>query len=239
MQAEDDETEEAAVLIDIAMLIMMTAEDEQRAQEQDDVSALTEFSLPLNDIRVPGRNDVIFRPDLYTIDRHSRHSGNRRFSRLIVDHKDLYRSNRKKEDRELVLTEVVRIWRSLDPPGRFLAQTESTQSAQQDTLPLVGTVYHDIGDEDARERTAKLLKGNYGRLANNKHRDDNTASTANSSTWLSSRAGGSAESSAEQAAVSTRLGRKTDCFGGSIRGCIMGFFAKRADKEGILNQYLP
>jgi hypothetical protein len=122
----------------------------------------------------------------------------------------------------VVVAEVVRIWRSLEPPGRFLVSTEPAMS----TFPM-----HDIGDNDARKRTAKLLMGvDY---SNSKQQDDITASTAGSSTV--SRQEHTHEPRIRR--VANVAGHGGECFGGSFRGLILSLFSR--NKDSIMNQYLP
>jgi hypothetical protein len=46
--------------------------------------------------------------------------------------------------------EVVHLWRSLDPPGRFLTKTDAAQG--DDSL------WHDVGDKKAREKASQCLR---------------------------------------------------------------------------------
>jgi hypothetical protein len=182
--------------------------------------------------------DVIFRADMYGIGYQGCHNGNRRFGRLIKDYTELYRSAHQAQDRELVVMEVVRVWRSLDPPGRFIEPTEASEAAATTTTTTdeqLLLVYHDIGDEAARQRSEKLLEGEQESVTStslaSKHQDDNTASTANSSGWIggsTARSRGAHQS--ERAMVSARTNSAYgDCFGGSFRGFLLGLFAKKGD----------
>jgi hypothetical protein len=164
------------------------------------------------------------------------HNGNRRFGRLIKDYTALYCSAHQAQDRELVVMEVVRMWRSLEPPGRFLEPTEASEVAAATTTDeQLLLVYHDIGDEAARQRAEKLLGGEQESVTSTslscKHQDDNTASTANSSGWIggsTARSRGAHQS--ERAMVSARTNPAYgDCFGGSFRGFLLGLFAKKGD----------
>jgi hypothetical protein len=183
--------------------------------------------------------DVTFRTELHGKGGHNCHHGNRRFSRLIKDYTELYRSAHEAQDRELVVTEVVRLWRSLDPPGRFLDPTEATTEAATATTtteePLL-LVYHDIGDEAARQRAEKLLGGEQESVASgsvsSKHKDDNTASTANSSSGKvgSTATSRSRETHQTERAIAARSDHAYgDCFAGSFRGFLLGLFARKGD----------
>ena len=151
------------------------------------------------------------------------YSGNRLFRRLVDDYRTLFRSSAEAEDQEVVVSEVVRVWRSREPPGRFLESTHPAISH----FPL-----HDIGDEDARRRTSKLLRRRSD--ANSKNLDDVTASTAESSTLPTGTA------RRQNTASGRAQGRadRGDCFGGSFRGLVMSLFAGH-NKDSIINQYLP
>ena len=161
--------------------------------------------------------DVVFTRDHRII--YDDHSGNCLFRRLVHDYKRLYRSSLETEDREVVVAEVVRIWRSREPPGRFLESTHPTTSK----FPL-----HDIGDDEARIRTTQLLGGG-SKAKKVKPRDDVTASTADSSTLHNTRE--------NTIAGRPRRGTPLECFGGSFRGLVMHFFA--GSNDPIMNQYLP
>lgn len=148
---------------------------------------------------------------------HDDHSGNRLFRRLVNDYRKLYISAAELEDKGVVVEEVVRLWRSREPPGRFLERTESAP------FPL-----HDIGDDDARRRISQLLQRGNG--VSVKHRDDVTASTAESSTVHNM----------GENTVATRAARNAprQWFGGSFRGLVLNIFAG-SSKDSIMNQYLP
>lgn len=215
------------------------------SQPMDEISALTDYSMPLSDIYEVGDNgeqtinpgvsvfcdvwrlivlpscliDVIFaRPGEHVMP--TSHSGNRHFRRLLHDYKELYRSTAEEEDQGVVVAEVVRIWRSREPPGRFLDSTDPAEAS----FPL-----HDIGDDDARRRTSKLLRR--GHVCSTKHRDDVTASTAGSSTITRRESTGPGRGA--------KRAPRTECFGfgGSFRGLVVSLFA--SNKDSIMNQYLP
>ena len=163
--------------------------------------------------------DVIFGDSDHLIEKN--HEGNVRYRKLVNDYRRLYQSTKENEDRYLVVAEVVRIWRSLEPPGRFLVSTEPGQGE---------TPYHDIGDEDARRRTSQQLSG----IQDIKHRDDITASTAASSTVSSCRREGTAAETTRESQPK-RPSASKECFAGSFRGIVMGMFGK----DSFMNQYLP
>ena len=71
------------------------------------------------------------------------HIGNHRFRVLADEYRRIYRSSNRKE-KAAVVKEVVDLWRSRDPPGRFLTKTN----------PELGddSLWHDVGDELARKK---------------------------------------------------------------------------------------
>jgi hypothetical protein len=87
--------------------------------------------------------------------------GNIRFRDLVRQHKVRYIEARK-IDKPKVAVDVVRMWRSLDPPGRFLERTKVGGTGALCEPP----VYHDVGDKKAqlkasqclRERTPEVMK---------------------------------------------------------------------------------
>lgn len=85
--------------------------------------------------------------------------GNIRFRDLVRQHKARYIEARK-IDKPKVAVDVVRIWRNLNPPGRFLERTKVSGVVSEPP------VYHDVGDKKAqlkasqclRERTPEVMK---------------------------------------------------------------------------------
>jgi hypothetical protein len=73
------------------------------------------------------------------------HPGNKRYRQIVEDRKLEY-VDAKRLDKPLVALDVIRLWRSQDPPGRFLKLDEKT-----------GTWY-DVGDKKAREKTSQALR---------------------------------------------------------------------------------
>ena len=77
------------------------------------------------------------------------HIGNIRFRQLVNEHKFRYLAA-SKVDKPRVAMEVVHLWRSLDPPGRYLTKTDPAQG--DDSL------WHDVGDKKAREKASQCLR---------------------------------------------------------------------------------
>ena len=77
------------------------------------------------------------------------HIGNIRFRQLVNEHKLRYLAA-SKVDKPRVAMEVVHLWRSLDPPGRYLTKTDASQG--DDSL------WHDVGDKKAREKASQCLR---------------------------------------------------------------------------------
>jgi hypothetical protein len=70
------------------------------------------------------------------------HPGNKRYRKMVEDQKLNY-VNCKRLDKPLVALEIIRTWRSQDPPGRFLKIDEKTG------------LWNDVGDKKAREKTSR------------------------------------------------------------------------------------
>jgi len=79
--------------------------------------------------------------------------GNVRFRELVKQHKVRYIEARK-VDKPKVAVDVVRIWRALTPPGRFL---ERTTGPDGKTL-LEPPVYHEVGDKKAQLKASQCLR---------------------------------------------------------------------------------
>lgn len=96
---------------------------------------------PLSDIKDPHQNDVLYGRGGGT----NHHPGNKRY-RKLVDARKVDYVNSKRLDKPLVALEIIKTWRSQKPPGRFLKLEEST------------SLWHDVGDKKAREKTSQALR---------------------------------------------------------------------------------
>mmetsp|Transcript_14573 Transcript_14573/g.16951 ORF Transcript_14573/g.16951 Transcript_14573/m.16951 type:complete len:786 (-) Transcript_14573:134-2491(-) len=96
---------------------------------------------PLSDIKEPHTNDVLYGRGGGT----NHHPGNKRYRKLVEARKVDY-VNSKRLDKPLVALEIIKHWRTQEPPGRFLKIDEDT-----------GT-WHDVGDKKAREKTSQALR---------------------------------------------------------------------------------
>lgn len=76
------------------------------------------------------------------------HPGNELFRKYVERHKRVYLTARFKREKRLIANSIVKEIRSLDPPGRFLARNSKTG------------LWHDIGDEKARDKTSQALREN-------------------------------------------------------------------------------
>jgi hypothetical protein len=70
-------------------------------------------------------------------------SKNNRFRVLADEHRQRYRSSSRKE-KAVIVQEVVDLWRSEDPPGRFLARTHPDRGD--------ASLWHDVGNGKARKK---------------------------------------------------------------------------------------
>ena len=75
--------------------------------------------------------------------------GNKRFREMVNDSRSVYESA-KKQEKTIIVKEVVKKWRSLDPPGKFVKQDEFTK------------LWVDVGDEKAITRTSQLFREKKG-----------------------------------------------------------------------------
>ena len=74
---------------------------------------------PMTNITQPGVNDILCGRGGGT----NAHSGNIKFRKLVAAHKLRYLAASKAE-KPTVARDVVREWRAMDPPGRFLAKVD-------------------------------------------------------------------------------------------------------------------
>jgi len=93
---------------------------------------------------VVGDNDILCPSRGLFVDTHP---GNVKFRKLVAAHKLRYLAA-SKSDKSIVAREVVKEWRTMTPPGRFLKKKDTTD----DTM-----VWQDVGDKKAREKTSQRL----------------------------------------------------------------------------------
>lgn len=93
------------------------------------------------------------------------HSGNIRFRALIQKYKPVYRDTPKKM-KPSVSTKVVAIWRSQEPPGRFLTRSDRFHGSRR--------TFYDVGDAMARRKAAQCLreKSSKERMTQHKEREE-------------------------------------------------------------------
>ena len=96
---------------------------------------------PLKNIRDPTHNDVLYGRGGGT----NHHPGNKRYRKWVEDRKIEY-VNSKRLDKPVVALEIVKKWRSQNPPGRFLKMDDKTG------------LWSDVGDKKAREKTSQALR---------------------------------------------------------------------------------
>ena len=85
------------------------------------------YEYPTTNITHPGPNDILLGRGGGT----NQHSGNVKFRKLVATHKLRYLAATK-ADKPSVARDVVREWRSMDPPGRFLAKVDGSSTEDDD-----------------------------------------------------------------------------------------------------------
>ncbi|KAL3765621.1 hypothetical protein ACHAW5_008278 [Stephanodiscus triporus] len=96
---------------------------------------------PMSGIKKPGENDCLIGRGGGT----NYHPGNIRW-RLIVKMKKKEYMSSPRNNKPLIAMEIVRVWRTQCPLGRFLKHNEQTQ------------LWDDVGDEEARIKTSQALR---------------------------------------------------------------------------------
>lgn len=107
---------------------------------------------PTQGITNPGPHDILCGRGGGT----NAHPGNIKFRKLVAAHKLRYLAA-SKSDKPGVAREVVKEWRNLNPPGRFLAKVEESMSN-----PDQPAVWYDVGDKKAREKASQCLRERNG-----------------------------------------------------------------------------
>lgn len=87
------------------------------------------------------------------------HPGNIKFRKLVAAHKLRYLAA-SKSDKPGVARDVVREWRAMDPPGRFLAKMDGKNIRNPDDEAPV--LWYDVGDKKAREKASQCLRERNG-----------------------------------------------------------------------------
>jgi len=105
---------------------------------------MSEGYHPTTGITNPGGNDVLYGRGGGT----NAHPGNIKFRKLAAAHKLRYHAA-SRYNKPSVAREVVKEWRTMNPPGRFLTKTDPN---------LYPVVWHDVGDEKAREKASQCLR---------------------------------------------------------------------------------
>lgn len=100
----------------------------------------------------PGEHDVLLGRGGGT----NNHNGNIRFRTLVNEHKMRYLAC-SKVDKPKVAREVVRIWRKMSPPGRFLARKDGSKKGPG-SIRSADNVWYEVGDKKAREKASQCLR---------------------------------------------------------------------------------
>ena len=107
-------------------------------------------NYPTTGVTNPGPHDILCGRGGGT----NAHPGNIKFRKLVAAHKLRYLAA-SKSDKPGVAREVVKEWRNLNPPGRFLAKADGGSNGDQ-------VVWFDVGDKKAREKASQCLRGRNG-----------------------------------------------------------------------------
>eukprot|EP00543_Licmophora_paradoxa_P013100 CAMPEP_0202474792 /NCGR_PEP_ID=MMETSP1360-20130828/92568_1 /ASSEMBLY_ACC=CAM_ASM_000848 /TAXON_ID=515479 /ORGANISM="Licmophora paradoxa, Strain CCMP2313" /LENGTH=517 /DNA_ID=CAMNT_0049101933 /DNA_START=34 /DNA_END=1587 /DNA_ORIENTATION=- len=103
-------------------------------------------------ITKPGPHDVLCGRGGGT----NNHSGNVKFRQVVNEYKLKYLAA-SKVDKPKVAREVVKLWRGLDPSGRFLARKDDGRRGPG-SVKAEGNVWYDVGDKKAREKASQCLR---------------------------------------------------------------------------------
>ena len=140
-------------LLKAAMAVSTPLEDtkilKQRTESVCNVTNVTEL----------GPHDVLFGRGGRT----NHHQGNINFRKLLAQYKMKY-IDASKTNKPDVSREVVKIWRNLEPPGRFLAVSNKhnarkiCQDKKTGKMDQGEEVWHDVGNKKAQEKTSQCLR---------------------------------------------------------------------------------
>ena len=85
------------------------------------------------------------------------HSGNIKFRQMVNSGNKLRYLAASKSDKPKVAAEVVKMWRALDPPGRFLTRKDPSRRGPG-SVKAEGNIWTDVGDKKAREKASQCLR---------------------------------------------------------------------------------
>jgi hypothetical protein len=119
---------------------------DKEVTETPEQRELRRKSHPMRDISEPLPTDCLFGRGGGT----NHHPGNKLYRKMVEDKKEVY-LNSKRLDKPLVAMDIIKEWRELDPPGRFLKQDD------------VSKLWFDVGDKKAREKTSQALREKSGK----------------------------------------------------------------------------
>eukprot|EP00566_Odontella_aurita_P014245 CAMPEP_0113590866 /NCGR_PEP_ID=MMETSP0015_2-20120614/36921_1 /TAXON_ID=2838 /ORGANISM="Odontella" /LENGTH=530 /DNA_ID=CAMNT_0000497123 /DNA_START=817 /DNA_END=2405 /DNA_ORIENTATION=- /assembly_acc=CAM_ASM_000160 len=156
-----DDDDAASVGSDSALSGTVNDDNSSSKSQPRKVIVKDRDAYPVAGISKPGPNDVLCGRGGGT----NNHTGNIRFRKLVNKHKMSYLAATKVE-KPKVAREVVKIWRAMDPPGRFLARTSGDgDKGEEKKSPGggkdgkdSGVVWHDVGDKKAREKASQCLR---------------------------------------------------------------------------------
>jgi hypothetical protein len=84
------------------------------------------------------------------------HCGNIKFRKLVNEHKMRYLAC-SKVDKPKVAREVVRLWRMMEPPGRFLACRDGTKTGLR-SVQVADSMWFEVCDKKARVKASQCLR---------------------------------------------------------------------------------
>jgi hypothetical protein len=135
--------------------VQLTPEEEEEKKKSDAELREKFKDWPLRNIKEPHENDVMYGRGGGT----NHHPGNKQYRKMVEDRKLEY-VNCKRLDKPLVALEIIRVWRSQIPPGRFLKLDEKTG------------LWNDVGDKKAREKTSQALREKAPMIRKQQDEDD-------------------------------------------------------------------
>jgi hypothetical protein len=135
---------------------MMLVSNKRRKISDDASSHRGDDFSSTNTISHPGPNDVICGRGGES----NAHFGNKKYRYIIESLKSKY-SHASRGEKTAIATDIVALWRKMDPPGRFLKQNDQ----EQDTIGQIGHhdsttrgAWYDVGDDHARKKTSQTLR---------------------------------------------------------------------------------
>lgn len=136
---------------------MRETDDPSSSHNDEDDEYTDKFAAGRPPVVLPGPHDVLLGRGGGT----NNHTGNIKFRQMVGEHKVQYFAASKVQKPQVARL-VVKKWRELDPPGRFLIRKDEPKKNSPSTSGARNAsnegVWYEVGDKKAREKASQCLR---------------------------------------------------------------------------------